>query len=99
MNSKKMKISAYDLDGSKLALIVNIKEYDACQTPRLGAEKDEQKLTSTLNKLGIDIKQTLSGKVYKNDIEDSLKHLSLQIPKDIKLLVLCFMGHGDIDDW
>lgn len=94
-----MKINAYNLDGSKLALIVNIKEYDACRTPRLGAEIDEQKLTSTLKKMNIDIKETLSGKVYKNDIENSLQNLSLHIPKDIKLLVLCFMGHGDIDDW
>ena len=94
-----MKIGAYDLEGSKMALIINIKEYDNCRPPRLGAEIDERNLKRMLEKLNFDIQPTLSGKLYKNDIEISLQTLSSNIPKDIKLLVLCFMGHGDSDDW
>ena len=94
-----MRISSYDLNGSKLAIIINIKDYDNCRLPRFGAEIDERNLKTTLKKLNIVIEKTLSGKVYKNDIENSLQDFSKNIPKDIKLLVLCFMGHGDNDDW
>ena len=94
-----MKINAYDLEGSKMALIINIKEYDDRRPARLGAEKDEQNLTLMLEKLNFDIQPTLSGKVYKNDVEIALQTLSSKISRDIKLLVLCFMGHGDSDDW